>query len=639
MTSEKLEQEEMKTVAFHSYKGGVGRTNAALNFAKALSIAGQKVVLLELDFDAPGIWLKPGTGDDPRKFSSGGYVDYLSYFYDHENLGENTNGLSNIKDTEAFVDRVKYLQNVAFNAGGEDNPFKIISAGADNDRYWWNLNSFWFNDFFSVARSDYAQFGKFHLHKHKSSFALEKRVLARLFSSEEDLKDEKGDIGAPETTDFLIIDCKSAREYACVPLYYWCDTAVLMFPNNYEGVSNLLRMWASVSQASNTVRGDADNAVSIIPIVCRIPPESLGKNAVLNDLVTNLNIKKLDRERLELGAKSVESKTQNNPLKETIFTIQEVSLATIDESLIGDLGDANFEDHSGNKLWYPEYMEDLAKIFSKITDGIKYPDGIFETDFESWLERLLPQNITEKRRDANFQKDQYERILNKDQNPNVLLRTESIRLIMNSLSSQMGGKRETTNKLNDKLFGVVEQIKQSEGNLDQNLFAEFNSILDDLQTSVRENEISVFWGAGRNVGISFANGFIAGDKIENEDNYKKCVEKWCHYDSTDAGFGQMHASFEKPGKKGRFIWKTCFLVSDKEEIEPTALKFLEGYIQENIQTMVQRDMDEGRLKRPLSVTVESMDNIEFDVGAIPVRDDTLSFSLVLADSVSVTENS
>ena len=52
----------METVAFYSYKGGVGRSLLLANAARFLAMAGKGVVALDLDFEAPGLHYKLGGG-------------------------------------------------------------------------------------------------------------------------------------------------------------------------------------------------------------------------------------------------------------------------------------------------------------------------------------------------------------------------------------------------------------------------------------------------------------------------------------------------------------------------------------------------------------------------------------------------
>jgi MinD-like ATPase involved in chromosome partitioning or flagellar assembly len=68
----------MKTITFFSYKGGVGRTLAATNFAVYLAKLGLKVIILDFDLDAPGVDSK-----FPRfKLPEGqlGLIDYILKF-------------------------------------------------------------------------------------------------------------------------------------------------------------------------------------------------------------------------------------------------------------------------------------------------------------------------------------------------------------------------------------------------------------------------------------------------------------------------------------------------------------------------------------------------------------------------------
>ena len=53
----------METIAFYSYKGGVGRSLLVANAARFLGMLGKRVVALDLDFEAPGPTLQAWSRD------------------------------------------------------------------------------------------------------------------------------------------------------------------------------------------------------------------------------------------------------------------------------------------------------------------------------------------------------------------------------------------------------------------------------------------------------------------------------------------------------------------------------------------------------------------------------------------------
>ncbi len=63
----------METVAFYSYKGGVGRSMLLANAARYLAMHGKGVVALDFDFEAPGLHYK----FDGLRELAGGAVPYL----------------------------------------------------------------------------------------------------------------------------------------------------------------------------------------------------------------------------------------------------------------------------------------------------------------------------------------------------------------------------------------------------------------------------------------------------------------------------------------------------------------------------------------------------------------------------------
>lgn len=74
----------MRIITFYSYKGGHGRTTAIANVGACLYRLGYNVVLLDLDFESPGLPAKFGFSvfRDPTIERHGGVLDYLIESYD-----------------------------------------------------------------------------------------------------------------------------------------------------------------------------------------------------------------------------------------------------------------------------------------------------------------------------------------------------------------------------------------------------------------------------------------------------------------------------------------------------------------------------------------------------------------------------
>lgn len=72
----------MKTITFYSYKGGVGRTLAAANFAVYLAKLGLKTVIIDFDLEAPGIDAKFHNLRVPEDHK--GLLDYILHYQIHK---------------------------------------------------------------------------------------------------------------------------------------------------------------------------------------------------------------------------------------------------------------------------------------------------------------------------------------------------------------------------------------------------------------------------------------------------------------------------------------------------------------------------------------------------------------------------
>lgn len=97
----------IKRVVFYSYKGGVGRTTALIQTAFQLARQGKRVVLVDMDVEAPGLQaLLPPTD----KLVDEGLIDYLwerqTCFFDehHQPQIELTNIIYSVKDSQSRRD-------------------------------------------------------------------------------------------------------------------------------------------------------------------------------------------------------------------------------------------------------------------------------------------------------------------------------------------------------------------------------------------------------------------------------------------------------------------------------------------------------------------------------------------------------
>jgi MinD-like ATPase involved in chromosome partitioning or flagellar assembly len=114
----------MKTVAFYSYKGGVGRTLLVANTAKFLAMSGRRVVALDLDLEAPGLHQKLANPEVLRRAESGslrGAVDVLLEALETEPRPRS------LRDTVVEIDL----------PSGVDGSLLLIPAGsAPSHPYW-----------------------------------------------------------------------------------------------------------------------------------------------------------------------------------------------------------------------------------------------------------------------------------------------------------------------------------------------------------------------------------------------------------------------------------------------------------------------------------------------------------------------
>lgn len=103
----KIKHPPIKRVVFYSYKGGVGRTTALIQTAFQLARQGKRVVLVDMDVEAPGLQSLLPPSDKPVEE---GLIDYLwerqTCFFDenHQPKIELTNIIYSVKDSQSRRD-------------------------------------------------------------------------------------------------------------------------------------------------------------------------------------------------------------------------------------------------------------------------------------------------------------------------------------------------------------------------------------------------------------------------------------------------------------------------------------------------------------------------------------------------------
>ncbi|MDF5711639.1 MAG: AAA family ATPase [Nostoc sp. S4] len=137
----------MKTITFYSYKGGVGRTLAAANFALYLAKLGRKTVVVDFDLEAPGLDAKFA------KFSGlelpvdqKGLLDYI---LDYQRQNTDPGSIEQISLQIPIPSK-------------KTSPLWLIPAGQYlSDEYYRNLSKLDWNLLFSKERDGVAFFQQF----------------------------------------------------------------------------------------------------------------------------------------------------------------------------------------------------------------------------------------------------------------------------------------------------------------------------------------------------------------------------------------------------------------------------------------------------------------------------------------------
>lgn len=230
----------MKTIAFYSYKGGVGRTLALSNVAMRLASFGKKVVMLDLDLEAPGLHCKFSNHQLEKKMESG-IVDYI-YEY-----AVNHTALPSIKP---YVCHLR---------GTRGEALDLIPAGNPrSSEYWRKLSAI---NWYELLYGEDATGVSFFL----------------------DMKDK---IEKELRPDYLLIDTRTGiTDISSLTVSLLADRLVILSANNQENWEGCQRIVRSVLSQENDLLG---REKEIILALTRIPqPTSAGERLREEGLVAN----------------------------------------------------------------------------------------------------------------------------------------------------------------------------------------------------------------------------------------------------------------------------------------------------------------------------------------------------------------
>lgn len=234
----------MKTIVFHSYKGGVGRTLCLANLGIALTKIGKKVLILDWDFDAPGLAIKY---DLDRKVKIG-YADYLV------NIRQVYGDKIKYSDIEY---RKKYLHDCVVRKDDVQGLYVLPAGDRWSEKYWSNISSKEFHDYF-----DYADDEKYR--QNKNFFDEDLKIFSQVLEE--------------ESVDFLLIDSKTGDGRAVIPLMCFSDHVVELFNCNDEGIFGELHVRSAINNLNKEI--DDREKIEMTSVMTRVPSDFGEGNAL-----------------------------------------------------------------------------------------------------------------------------------------------------------------------------------------------------------------------------------------------------------------------------------------------------------------------------------------------------------------------
>ncbi len=244
----------MKTIAFYSYKGGMGKTLGIANFATCLSRLGIHSAIVDLDFESPSLH---------SKFSDAGYSPgmggFLKYFMSHITVDEISGGRFNLDFTDP--DDIKnYVRTLPMghkygtrNKNGLKGKIHLIPSGDPTDSEYWD----------KALGHNCRRLFRFHK-EHEEGF-ISKKDHKRCIKHFLDIKKYISNL--KPNPEYLLVDIGAgSHEIAMSINSIWADVIVCMFSFNED---NLNYIGTILDKLDTQTLGGSKSVV--IPTLCRIP--------------------------------------------------------------------------------------------------------------------------------------------------------------------------------------------------------------------------------------------------------------------------------------------------------------------------------------------------------------------------------
>jgi hypothetical protein len=480
----------MKTIDFYSYKGGVGRTMIAAQFARALAAMGKRVVVADFDFEAPGIHTPFRV--EPSKVKGGLYELASPYL------------ISRGDDSEFCRQLENFLIPVELDLKGDSGTgaISLLSCGRIDNDYFGNVSSPEWQEFLSHG-----------IDSHKPSFV---RIMQRT------LKDSLARLNDGAGFDYLIIDARSGTTY-------------------YGGIGRYIANSYAVAFCWN---GDSKYALRnhLIPALNKFQTERLASKADAEKYHYTLNGLPLERvafimTRMPPEIKESEDKFDN--AREWIFGESSNLLPELKE--IAEI--VQFHSDLETSVNPDKYV--LDGCFKLDADGKRKKDVVpLHEDLFTILAALCPELYDEIEGDAK-PGDTGGGEVSLSKKVNSLWREifgDELRI---TRTNRLFGFHDTRGEIinpDDNNRNVAFKVET---------FLNFLNTFHDTLKAKFENDIKwkeamdeALLEAGRKCGGSFGSAFNEwwekekSDGIETSDNQTQKLERWCSFD-TQAGFGLM----------------------------------------------------------------------------------------------------